>query len=60
MHAKLLVVVLLLVYHHLCGRRLKAFEQGADKHSHVWYRWFNELPVIALLLVVILVVVKPF
>jgi putative membrane protein len=60
MHAKLLVVVLLLVYHHLCGRRLKSFEQGANSRSHVWYRWFNELPVIALLLVVVLVVVKPF
>ena len=60
MHAKLLIVLLLLVYHHLCGRRLKSFEQGANSRSHVWYRWFNELPVIALLLVVVLVVVKPF
>jgi putative membrane protein len=60
MHAKLLIVVLLLVYHHLCGRVLRQFRQGLNKRSHVWFRWFNEAPVIALLVTVILVVVKPF
>ena len=60
MHAKLAIVVLLLGYHHACGRLLKRFAAGADARSHVWYRWFNEVPVLALLAVVVLVVVKPF
>ncbi len=60
MHAKLAVVVLLLVYHHLCGRLLRAFESGANRRSHRWFRWFNEAPVLALFVVVVLVVVKPF
>jgi protoporphyrinogen IX oxidase len=60
MHAKLVLVVLLLGYHHGCGVLLKKFEAGTNTRSHVWYRWFNEVPVIILLLAVILVVVKPF
>lgn len=60
MHAKLFVVVLVLGYHHACSGVLKKFEQGINQRSHVWYRWFNEAPVIMLLVVVILVVVKPF
>ena len=60
MHAKLAIVVLLLGYHHACGRLLERFAAGADTRSHVWYRWFNEVPVLALLAVVVLVVVKPF
>jgi len=60
MHAKLAVVVALVGYQHLCGRRLRALEAGADAHSHVWYRWFNEIPTILLLITLILVVVKPF
>jgi putative membrane protein len=60
MHAKLAVVVLLLGYHHACGRLLRRFERGECRRSHVWFRWFNELPVIALLVSVVLVVVKPF
>jgi putative membrane protein len=60
MHLKLALVVVLLGYHHLCGRLLRQFEAGADRHSHIWYRWFNELPVLVLTAVVILVVLKPF
>ena len=60
MHAKLLIVVLLLGYHHACGRLLKRFERGEKTRSHVWFRWFNEVPVICLLVAVVLVVVKPF
>lgn len=60
LHAKLAIVGVLIGYHHACGALLKKFEQGANTHSHVWYRWFNELPVLLLLLTVILVVVKPF
>ncbi len=60
LHAKLAVVVFLVFYHHGCGVLLKKFENGVNKRSHRWYRWFNEIPTIALLLIVILVVVKPF
>ncbi|HRO58586.1 MAG TPA: CopD family protein [Burkholderiaceae bacterium] len=60
MHAKLAVVVLLLGYHHACGRLLRKLADGASERSHVWFRWFNELPVLALLAAVVLVVVKPF
>ena len=60
MHVKLALVVVLLGYHHVCGRLLRRFEAGANTHSHKWYRWFNELPVIVLLAVVLLVVMKPF
>lgn len=60
LHAKLVLVVLLIGYHYACGSLLRKFEQGRNTRSHVWYRWFNEVPVILLLLVVILVVVKPF
>ena len=60
MHAKLLVVVLVLGYHHACGRLLRKLETGALVHTHVWFRWFNELPVLLLLIAGVLVVVKPF
>jgi len=60
MHAKLAIVVVLLGFHHACGRLLKTFAAGANRRSHRWYRWFNEVPTIALLLTLILVVVKPF
>jgi protoporphyrinogen IX oxidase len=60
MHAKLALVVLLLGYHHVCGRLVRNFERGTNRRSHVWYRWFNEAPVLLLVAVVVLVVVKPF
>jgi len=60
MHAKLALVILVIGYHHACGSLLKKFEQGRNMRSHAWYRWFNEIPVIALLAIVILAVVKPF
>ncbi|MFT5644063.1 MAG: putative membrane protein, partial [Janthinobacterium sp.] len=60
MHAKLALVVLVIGYHHSCGLMLKKFERGANKRSHVWLRWFNEVPVILLFGIVVLVVVKPF
>jgi putative membrane protein len=60
MHAKLAIVVLLIGYHHACGSILKKFEQNRNQRSHVWFRWFNEVPVILMLIAVILVVVKPF
>ncbi len=60
MHAKLFLVVLLLVYHHMCGRFLKAFREDRNRHSHVYFRWFNEVPVIFLVGICILVVIRPF
>ncbi len=60
MHAKLFVVVLLIGYHHACGVLLRKFEGGRNARSHVFYRWFNEIPVLLLLAAVVLVVVKPF
>lgn len=60
LHAKLTLVVLLIGYHHYCGRLLKQFKAQQNRHSHVWYRWFNEVPVMILFAIVILVVIKPF
>ena len=60
MHAKLLVVVLVVGYHHACAAILKKFAAGTMARSHVWFRWFNEMPVVLLVAAVILVVVKPF
>jgi putative membrane protein len=60
MHAKLFMVILVLGYHHACARMLRKFEAGDVRRSHVWFRWFNEIPVLMLVAVVILVVVKPF
>lgn len=60
MHAKLAVVVLTLVYHYACYVILRRFEANRMHRSHVWFRWFNEVPVLMMLASVILVVVKPF
>src|SRR5690606_19749194 len=60
MHANLLLVLLLVVYHLVCGRLLVTFERRVNQRSHRYFRWFNEAPVIVLALVLILVVVKPF
>ena len=60
MYLKLILVVLLIGYHHICKSLLKKFENGENTHSHIWYRWFNEAPVLGMLAVVILVEVKPF
>lgn len=60
MHAKLALVLVLIGYHHGCGVLLRKFERGVNTRSHTFYRWFNELPVLVLLAIVILVVVKPF
>lgn len=60
LHAKLVLVAGLIVYHAYCGKLMRDFKAGKNQHSHVWYRWFNEIPVLVLFAVVILVVVKPF
>lgn len=60
LHAKLVLVVVLIGYHHVCGSLLKKFEQKRNTRSHVWFRWFNEVPVLVLFATLILVVLKPF
>ena len=56
---KLALVVVLAAYHLYCGRLVKLFAAGQNRRSHVFYRWFNELPVVILFIVVFLVVLKP-
>ncbi len=60
LHIKLLLVLLLFVYHVYCGHLLKQFSNDVNHHSHVFYRWFNEVPVLVLIAVIILAIVKPF
>ncbi len=60
MHAKLLLVAVLVVYHLWCGKTMKRFANDDIPHGHVFYRWLNEAPVFLLVGIVILVVVKPF
>lgn len=59
MQAKLALVVALFVYHLWCARIVRAFRENRNTRGHVWYRWFNEVPVLALFGIVILVIVKP-
>ena len=60
LYLKLILVAALTGYHHHCGVLLRDFALGKNTRSHVWYRVFNELPVLVMAAVVILVVVKPF
>ncbi len=60
LHLKLVLVVLLVGYHFYCGKIIRDFANNRCQRSHVWFRWFNELPVLVLMAVVILAVVKPF
>ena len=59
MHAKLFFVILVIGYHHACLSLLKKFRAGVNKRSGVWFRWFNEVPVILLVIIVALVLFKP-
>jgi putative membrane protein len=60
LHAKIGLVVLLIAYHLWCGALLRAFAADRNRKSHVWLRWFNEVPVVILFATVLLVVLKPF
>lgn len=60
LHAKLSLVLVLVAYHLYLGYLRKQFQLDKNRHSHVFYRWLNEFPVIILVTVVILVVVRPF
>jgi putative membrane protein len=59
LYAKLAVVALALGYHHACGSILRKFKNQRNQRSHLWFRWFNEVPVLLMLVAVVLVVVKP-
>jgi putative membrane protein len=58
--AKLVIVALAVVYHGSCAPLLRQLESRRDRRSHVWYRWFNEVPILLMLAAVVLAVVKPF
>ena len=60
LHAKTTLVAGLAIYHWHCGRVLKDFVGGGNARTHVWFRFYNELPVLVLLAVLFLVVLKPF
>jgi protoporphyrinogen IX oxidase len=59
LRAKLLLVAVLVGYHFWCYRLMLALRAGVNPHSQRWYRWFNELPGLLLIAIVILAVVKP-
>ncbi len=60
LHVKLLFVGLMLVYHFWCWKRMKEMQNGHLDHGGVFYRWMNELPLILTIVILIMVVVKPF
>jgi protoporphyrinogen IX oxidase len=60
LHTKIAIVACLVAYHIYCGKLLLDFKHDRNRHSHVYYRWFNEVPVLALIAIIILVEVKPF
>ena len=60
LHAKLALVALLILYHLYCGKLLGDFKHDRNRYTHVFYRWFNEVPALILIAVVVLTVVKPF
>jgi putative membrane protein len=57
---KLVLVALLVAYHLACLRIVRAFRKKANRHGHVYYRWFNEVPALLLIAIILLAVVKPF
>ncbi len=57
---KLAIVAGLVCYHLVCGRYVRAVVEDSDKHSHTYYRFFNEIPVLFLLAIVVLAILKPF
>ncbi len=60
MHAKLALVLLVVVYHFMCRHYMIQFREDRNTKSHVYFRLFNEMPTVVLLAIIILVVVKPF
>lgn len=58
-HIKLGLLIMLVIYHIYCGKLLNDFKQDRNTHTHVWYRWFNEVPVIFLIAIVLLAILRP-
>jgi len=59
MHIKFALVVVLVAYHICCGKLLNDFKNDRNTRSHVFYRWFNEFPVLLMIAIIMLVIVKP-
>ena len=59
LNIKLLLVLLLVIYHGYCFKYLMDFKHNRNKHSHIFFRWFNEVPVILLIAIILLVELKP-
>ncbi|MCU7959313.1 MAG: protoporphyrinogen oxidase HemJ [gamma proteobacterium symbiont of Bathyaustriella thionipta] len=59
LHIKLGLITALVVYHLYCGKLMTDFRDDKNHHSHKWYRWFNEIPVIMLVAIILLAVLKP-
>jgi putative membrane protein len=59
MHIKALLVLIIIIYHLQCKKLLKNFIEKTNTNTHVWYRWFNEVPVLLMLIITALVVMKP-
>lgn len=60
LHVKLVLVVALLAYHAWCWRLVRAFRERRNARGPRWYRWFNEVPGVLLVAIVVLAAVKPF
>jgi|SRR5690554_960239 putative membrane protein len=60
LHAKTALVLVLVAYHLYCGKLMRDFAAGRNRYSHVFFRWFNEIPVLILFAIVFLAVLKPF
>ena len=59
LQVKLLLVASLIAYHWMCGRLVMQFKLGSNRHSGVFYRWFNEFPALILISVILLAVLRP-
>ncbi len=59
MQIKLVLVSILVAYHFYCGHLLKVFANDESRRNHIWFRWFNEFPVLLLFAIVILAIVRP-
>jgi putative membrane protein len=60
LHTKLALIVALVIFHLYCLVIMREFRAGTARHSHVFYRWINEIPSLLLIAIVLLTVVKPF
>jgi len=59
MQIKLLLVSILVAYHFYCGHLVKVFANDESRRNHIWFRWFNEFPVLLLFAIVILAIIRP-